>query len=111
MTAGDLKADAERLVLATTAEGVETLFGVDLKLLSRADTPVLSSTVPVLIMGTLGPSASLTIDAREPATITLALAEQPAKLLVDGAEQPIAYADGALTVVLTVGKHEVKVQP
>jgi hypothetical protein len=110
MVAGDLIVDADRLVLETAADGVETLFAEGLKALSRADKPVISCSLPALVLGRLGATPVLTIEAGGPVTVTLALAAQPAKVLVDGVEQTVTYADGVLTVELTAGRHEVRVE-
>jgi len=110
MVAGDLKVDADRLALATAADGTETLFVEGLKLLSRAETPLISCSLPALVVGTLGATPVLTIEASAPMTLTLALPAQPAKVLVDGVEQTATYTDGVLTIELRPGRHEVRVE-
>jgi len=110
MIAGDLTVDADRFVLGTAADGVETIFAEGLKLLSRGDKPLISCSLPALVLGTLGATPTLTIEAGGPVTVTLAFAAQPAKVLVDGVEQAVTYADGVLTVQLMPGRHEVRVE-
>jgi hypothetical protein len=108
MVVGDLRVDAERVVLLTTAEGADALFAQELLSLVRADKAVLTSSVPALVLGSLGPQAALTVEVSERSTIALALAGPPAKAMVDGAEQPVVYADGVLTLDLAPGRHQIQ---
>ncbi|MBM3122958.1 MAG: hypothetical protein FJZ97_12360 [Chloroflexi bacterium] len=71
---------------------------------------MLASTAPLFVIGALGPAPALTVEIDSQATLSLALPAQPAKVLVDGAEQPISYADGVLTIELPRGRHELRVE-
>jgi len=109
IASGDLTADAACLVLRTGEGGAESVFADQLKSLKRGETVLLSSTVACLVSGTLGEKPSLVFDVAGKTTVTLALAAQPARLLVDGQEQPVSWANGVLTVELPAGRHEVRV--
>ena len=109
VASGDLTADAACLVLKAAEGGGESVFADQLKSLKRGETVLLSSTVACLVSGTLGEKPSLVFDLADKTSLTVALAAQPAKLLVDGQEQPVSWANGVLTVELPAGRHEVRV--
>jgi hypothetical protein len=109
MTAGDLTVDAERAALSVGPTGIEALFAEGLKLLTRSGAPVLTATTPVLVAGALGAKPGFTLEADEAPTLALALRTPPTKVLVDGVEQPVVYANGVLTVSLPRGRHTVEV--
>jgi hypothetical protein len=109
VVSGDLTADAACLVVKTGEDGTETVFADQLKSLKRGETVLLSSTVPCLVSGTLGEKVSLAVDVPANATVTLALAAQPAAVRVDGQDQTANWASGVLTLELPAGRHRVSV--
>lgn len=110
MSGAGLTVDAARLCLVTANDGVETLFADDLKSLMRGDVMILSATSPALIMGRLYPNPTFTIQLKESATFTVALATPPPKLFLDGVEQTVYWADGKLMVDIPAGRHELRTE-
>jgi Domain of unknown function (DUF4962)/Heparinase II/III-like protein len=107
---GGLVTDALCLVARMAESGPQAVFADRLKSLKRGDAALLGSTVECLVSGTLGEKPVLAIEMTDAGTVTIAVASAPARLVVDGTDQAPAWANGALTLQLTAGRHTVRAE-